>query len=165
MGKEEIMKLHLGCGTQRLDDYINIDIQQRPENDMTCDVKKLPFGSGTIDEILAYHLLEHLYPEDAERCLEIHWHRLLKLGGKLVLEMPDMDRIMTMYVKGEYSAEQATHLTYGAHRNEYDSHLWGYTPESTTRLLKACGYKNIKTSDGTDYHAKESPAFRIEATK
>jgi len=55
------MKLHLGCGTEKLKGYLNCDISLEVNPDKVVDLeKKLPFKSNTIDEIIINHTLEHI---------------------------------------------------------------------------------------------------------
>ena len=46
------------------------------------------FASGSMDFVFSSHTLEHIEPENVVRCLE-EWMRLLKVGGNLVLYLPD----------------------------------------------------------------------------
>lgn len=64
---------------------------------MICDVfQRLPFGNETADEIHAYHVFEHCYRYDCEAILK-DWVRVLKYGGKLVLELPCLDSIIQIF--------------------------------------------------------------------
>jgi SAM-dependent methyltransferase len=54
--------------------------------DVVADATRLPFASGTLDFIIASHVLEHLpFPLDAMQ----HWHDALRPGGVLLLKIPD----------------------------------------------------------------------------
>ena len=56
------MKLNLGSGNKKIDGFINLDIDESTNPDVVCDLNKgvLPFQDNTFDEILAFHILEHI---------------------------------------------------------------------------------------------------------
>lgn len=55
------MKLHLGCGNQRLNGYINCDISNAVKPDKIVNLEnKLPFANNSVNEIVANHVLEHI---------------------------------------------------------------------------------------------------------
>jgi SAM-dependent methyltransferase len=105
-------KLHFGCGDIDMHDkgYLNVDIRQLPHVDIVVDVSKpLPIDSESIDEILAESILEHI-PHNLENILYDlrmsqtisvlrEWHRILKVGGRLVLKIPNFEAIANHYVQ------------------------------------------------------------------
>ena len=55
-----MLKLHLGCGTKHLKDYINIDIRYLPGVDEVNNIRFLRnYKENSVDEIYACHVLEH----------------------------------------------------------------------------------------------------------
>ena len=54
------VKLHLGCGSNVKEGYINIDKFIQGPNINNFDILKLPFSDKSCDEILAEHIVEHL---------------------------------------------------------------------------------------------------------
>jgi hypothetical protein len=54
------VKLNLGCGTNKVDGYVNVDRAHAP--DVVCDLEAFPWPwpDSSIDEIRAHHVLEHL---------------------------------------------------------------------------------------------------------
>lgn len=56
-----MVKLNLGCGDNKYERFINVDISGEFSPDIICDLEKgLPFKDDTIDEIVANHVIEHL---------------------------------------------------------------------------------------------------------
>ena len=85
------MKLNLGAGDLKKDGYLSVDWNPIAKPDVVVDLNKFPypFGDGSVEEVLAYHVLEHLEkPFDVMR--EIH--RILAPGGKLVVKVPHYSR-------------------------------------------------------------------------
>jgi predicted SAM-dependent methyltransferase len=83
------MKLDLGCGTTRIDGYTPWDWSTNN------DVQFLPFADGSIEEIRASHVLEHI---ERPYLLEVvqHWVDKLQPGGILRIAVPDFDEIIRL---------------------------------------------------------------------
>ena len=55
------MKLHLGCGRNYKEGYINCDISNELKIDRIVDLEKpLPFEDDSISEIIIEHCIEHI---------------------------------------------------------------------------------------------------------
>jgi SAM-dependent methyltransferase len=120
----------LGCGFRKTVPHaIGIDITPKGElcdhlygnsvADIVADVtKRLPLPDLSADTVIARHILEHcLNPISTLR----HWNRVVKIGGNLVIAVPDHSRRNTIPLNPEHSH--------------------GYTPESLKDLLELCGFK------------------------
>jgi len=87
-----MMRLHLGCGTNHLPGWVNVDFNPNYSPDVLDDVMRLSkFDKGCADEILAEHVLEHL-PLNGSLIALNRWREVLKIGGKLTIEVPDLKR-------------------------------------------------------------------------
>ncbi len=56
------MKINFGCGNDKRKGYINVDSSKdvRPDKIWNLEKTPLPFKDDSIDEILVYHVLEHI---------------------------------------------------------------------------------------------------------
>jgi ubiquinone/menaquinone biosynthesis C-methylase UbiE len=85
-----LVKAHIGCGSNLLHGYINVDIAPQQEKIKQGTLTNLPFEDNALDEILTEHVFEHLtFSEE-----QIAWkecYRVLKKGGKLTIEVPDFE--------------------------------------------------------------------------
>ncbi|MHB8624641.1 MAG: class I SAM-dependent methyltransferase [Aggregatilineales bacterium] len=118
--------LHLGCGTQQPEDWVNLDgswnawiakhphlksivglmrlvpksqlqLQWKP-NVVVHDLRKpLPFNDNSMRVVYSSHTLEHLFHTQAEFLLS-EIHRVLRPKGILRLVVPDLYRIAQYYV-------------------------------------------------------------------
>jgi SAM-dependent methyltransferase len=79
------VKIHVGCGVNYLEGYINIDSSAMVKPDIVADICKLPFEDSSIDEIYTAHTLEHV--NDFEKAMR-ELHRVLKTGGVLKIIVP-----------------------------------------------------------------------------
>lgn len=95
---EQLNGLNIGCGNRRISPYlIAVDIMRAPSNIsgthhafITGAIlslgDQLPFRNGTIDFIVALHMLEHTPDPIA---VVRHWLDLLKPGGGIGIVVPD----------------------------------------------------------------------------
>lgn len=60
--QEKKMKLNIGCGDDKYENYISIDYDANCNPDYCLDIEKdlLPFEDNTVDEVIIHHVLEHL---------------------------------------------------------------------------------------------------------
>jgi len=155
------LKLHLGCGNQHLNDYVNIDMRKTRATDLVCDIRKLPYPEGSVTIIEIYHVIEHLprhnFPEALKR-----WYKALVAGGRLIIECPDFDEDAKQYVQGN---KKRIDNIFGLQRFPGDTHLFGYNYETLKKVLQEAGFVNIQRTAPQDYHSKDEPCLRVESVK
>lgn len=159
--RTDALTLHLGCGERRLADAVNIDLRNTVAVDVVCDITRLPYRAGSVQRIETYHVLEHL-PRDRAVTALVHWHALLRPGGRLIIECPDFDRAVAEYLSGNH--ERLGNI-FGLQRFAGDFHLWGWNALRLRTLLAETGFGNVEESIPQDYHAASEPCLRLEAAK
>jgi hypothetical protein len=90
-----MLKLEIGSGRAHFEDYKTIDNDPKVGADYTIDIETATIYSdnnlfamrGQVDEIRAYHILEHLHPENKVKVMALFWD-LLKPDGILKIEVP-----------------------------------------------------------------------------
>ena len=81
----------IGCGTNRLDpSVLTIDVYPHKDADMVMNSKVLPFRDNVFDFVFSSHCLEDFEPSEIKAVLT-EWLRCVKIGGRLVLLLPDME--------------------------------------------------------------------------
>jgi predicted SAM-dependent methyltransferase len=155
------LKLHLGCGRQRLAGFLNIDLMPSSAVDLQCDSRRLPFVAATVSRIETYHMIEHLPRHDFLEAL-FEWNRVLEEGGTLIIECPDFDATVKEYVEGK---KFRINNIFGLQRYSGDYHLFGYTYTDLETILRDVGFREIKQEMPTDYHAQDEPSLRLTAVK
>lgn len=146
----DVLRLNLGCGPRLLSGFINVDLPNNwsgKQPDVVSDIRSLPFGDGYADEVHAYHVLEHLYRWEAETTLT-EWLRVLKPGGKLILELPCLDKILNVFnVCMSHGKPVPARLTilglYGdpAYRSEAMCHRWAWSKSELKSVLRSLGLR------------------------
>jgi predicted SAM-dependent methyltransferase len=173
-------RLHIGCGTVRLNGWINADID--PRADLILDIgMPLPFRSGRFDRIYSEHVLEHLKPDVAARFLR-EARRILAPSGVLRIAMPDLGRVVSGYDAGwrefdwvswpEYEfLETRAQMINVSFR--WWGHKWLYDAEELEASLRRAGFSEIRfevngRSQHQDLRGLETRAdstLIVEATK
>jgi len=96
-----VRRLNWGCGEYPEPGWLNSDIKDVPGIDIVADVRTgLPLASDSIDYITSIHALPELpYPDLVPALTELR--RVLKPGGVLRLALPDLDRGIAAYQRGD----------------------------------------------------------------
>jgi len=93
---------NFGGGPKRIEGFINIDaLSWNGITDIIWDLTNTPYTFVTepVDEIMAIEFLEHISFRDTWKVLK-EWYRILRVGGKLVIQVPDCGKMMEYYVNG-----------------------------------------------------------------
>lgn len=165
----DVVKLHLGCGDQYLDGYVNCDLYAE-KVDKRCDVAVLPYPDNCASEILASHIIEHFSFKQGFDVLR-EWYRVLQPGGKIRIETPDLLNTCRRFVDGD---EQVRINLYG-HFFAWpwqpgQAHLFLYTETQMKWTLSEIGFKNIERKEPISiyYNHGQHPAdlyLYVEAEK
>jgi predicted SAM-dependent methyltransferase len=96
----EIRRLNWGCGGLNKPGWINSDRADFKGIDLVADILEgLPLESNSIDYAVSIHALPEIAFPDLIPTLE-ELRRVLKAGGILRLELPDLDKAIQAYVNG-----------------------------------------------------------------
>ncbi len=159
---EDNLKLNVGCGIVYRPNYINIDGLEDSAADLKADALALPFAPGTVSLIEAHHLLEHF---DLAHCRYVlaHWFRLLRPGGRLIIETPDIERAFAEFLKANKSRKRALlQWIYGIESTGM-GHRTGFTFELLKNTLEECGFTDVRRRK-QQTHRYES-GLRVECRK
>ena len=144
------MKLHLACGTNILENWVNLDLEPLHKSVIRHDLTRpLPFPQNIADVIYSEHFIEHI-PKDAAYVFIKECFDKLKPGAIIRLSTPNLERITRQYAYGKTDAwanvgwlpESKCDLV-----NE-GLKLWGhhyvYDWHELEKMLRITGFINIK---------------------
>lgn len=140
------IRLNLGCGEDRRAGYINVDAYV-PTADLQMDIFDLQMDDGMVDEVFSSHMLEHLGKYEVPKVLT-EWHRVLKPGGRLCLNLPDLEWCMAQWLRTpeEQRWGWALDTIYGLQTHDGEYHKTGFTVARAEQLMEDAGFANVKVS-------------------
>lgn len=152
-------KLNLGCGFDRREGFLNVDLHAFHAPDLVCDVLDLaPLPSGCYEHVLAQDVLEHL-PRLKTRTALAEWNRVLAVGGTLELRVPDVPGLARLLELAENQSperqEALLQNLFGTQRYPGDFHYIGFTEPFLRALLEAHGFavERLDREEGWLFHA------------
>jgi len=85
------MKLNMGCGHNKLEGWVNVDLFPECAPDVVCDLESLPWPwpDDSVDEVLFNHALEHL-GQDTRTFLGMmkELYRVCRNGAEIAINVP-----------------------------------------------------------------------------
>lgn len=142
-----MIRLNLGCGSVRLDGYVNVDAHTAC--DLMDDIQTLSkVPSASADEVLADHSLEHVGRFRFEDAV-LAWRRVLKPGGKIAIGVPDIAGLARALADADAAGDDravAHHLkgVYGNQCGPGEFHRWGFTERTLRGPLEKAGFEHIR---------------------
>lgn len=157
--------VHLGCGDQKIDGWLNVDLGGRAQ--VVWDLTK-PFEwarDGGFDYCYSEHVLEH-FPRATGLAILREAHRVLRIEGAVRISVPDLKNVVAMYcddgfLDGENVVEEVIVPTvseavalfgssYGTRGERLNVCMYGwghaylYDEEDLVRLLEEAGFSNVR---------------------
>jgi len=132
--------LNIGSGRKPHKGWINADINLNPDIDVIADWTALPFTDESFDVINAGQVIEHLHVFQRGQALKEAW-RVLRYGGELHIDVPDLRRCCAKYLEGKKS--MAMSGLYGRGWLRGGGHQWGYDEITLNQLIWDAGFAVI----------------------
>lgn len=166
------VKINLGSHNKRIKGYKNVDGLNLHNVDVVHNLTNYPypFDSNSVDEILMVEVLEHISWRETVNVLK-ECHRILKVGGKMHIQVPDCESMMIAKLTGgicagvphkptddkqvlEHYCDNCEGKGFvhpdrwlmafcGAAKHEFDHHLNIFTPEILIDNLYNAGFEDI----------------------
>ncbi len=164
--------LQLGSGRNHFEGWLNSDLYAKPPRFVFLDLTKpLPLPDQSFDRIFSEHAIEHIDWRAGQLMLR-ECHRVLKLGGRIHLETPDLtyyaelltndlDELKRKAVE-ECCREHGNPIGDPSpcfvlnHMARHYGHQFIYDETYLSAMLAKCGFVNIRRMPGRD---SEDPHF------
>lgn len=142
------VKLNIGCGTNKLAGWVNIDSVPEVKPDLVHDITEpLPFADQSVDEILADGILEH-FDKYMRFLVFYEWVRVLKVGGKINIGVPDFQKTCFRYFKFGFNnfvdfifGENLWNSKY--YLGHFGNHKWGYSAKTLKEFVQIFGIEAV----------------------
>ena len=140
-----MLKLDIGSGYSKKPGYTRLDIDPDCCPDILSQADKLPIDNDVYDEVYAAHILEHFDPEETFGVLR-EWYRVLKVGGILVVKVPDIGWATKAVSDESISWQEYKRILFGADpkANEWMRHKNAFNAAYLQRMLFITRYTDIE---------------------
>ena len=162
------MKLHLGCGSKKLEGWVNIDSVPDYSPDLVHNLRnRLPYENNSVDEVLAEDILEH-FDKYERYFIFFDWIRVLKLNGTITVQVPNfravlfkgavksiLGRTTNILIDFIYGETMFNSKYYTGH---YGIHKFAYTWNSLTNFMTSFGltvYERKKSGNNLRFTASK----------
>jgi predicted SAM-dependent methyltransferase len=146
LNREKLLKVHVGCGKNYLDGWVNTDISGKYDAYWDLMGDAAPFEKGEVDAFFMEHVLEHFTLKDGIKIL-IKMSSYLKKGGVLRVVVPSLESLIDGYLndtdflvtnnslfpnkKLAFKAQLVNQTFYGfGHKNMFDKQLMRFALRS-----------------------------------
>lgn len=140
------MKVNLGCGSEILEGWVNVDVRQLPGVDVVCDLKDLSqFKDESWDACRMSHVIEHFTEAEAVSVLGQVFCKLKK-GGRLEVYCPDAMTIAWYYVHEELPIKEFSRLLFGNQAYPEELHKMAIDVGRLDDLVKNAGFEIVSNN-------------------
>jgi predicted SAM-dependent methyltransferase len=170
------IRLHIG-GVEPRAGWSILNVQPGPHVDYIGECTDLSrFVDGSIDEVYASHVYEHLgYQQELPLALS-EIHRILKPGGLLRIAVPDLDILCQLFVHPSLSLQDRFHvmrMIFGGQMDLFDFHKVGLNWLILCDFLDKAGFTSARRIESfglfedcsTIKFAGHSISLNVEARK
>lgn len=160
---EKRIRVHVGAGDKYWPGFINCDAHG--DQDFIWNVEDTEkYPDLKADEIHAIHLFEHLPRLKVVDILKV-WLQVLKPGGKLIMEMPCLDKIAKLITEGEQNTRLTLLGIFGDPRDPKPGmmHQWSWQEWELKQVLEEAGFVDVEFMEPHFHIPKRD--FRVECKR
>lgn len=176
--KSRVKYANFGCGPMVWDGWESYDKYYKHEKVVNIDMCDESLPSDAYDAVFSSHSLEHNYFHLAKKTI-LNWHRILKVGGAILLTVPDLENTMKIllderttfelkydwYIYTLFGYQVSPDIRNRTLNDPVDHgqiHYCGFTKEWLTRFFTENGFRieTLVSFDGYD-----TPSLHMKAIK
>jgi SAM-dependent methyltransferase len=169
------VRLHLGCGRDYWPGWVNVEISPSAMCDLRLDFTLIRerYPDNSIAEIAMIHSLSYLRLWQARELLADLYH-LLKPGGRLVIELPDLVKCARKALESEDNPVEYMEAVRGLYafgidqierREMFIPYAFGWAGSHLKRELEQIGFSQVLLCEPQTHGPRPWRDTRIEATK
>jgi predicted SAM-dependent methyltransferase len=154
------LKLDIGAGKKPTRGYKTLDIEEYAHPDYLGDFRDMTFSD--VEEIRSNFLFEHFDRKEAIEVLK-QWKSWLRVGGKLLIEVPDMEEICKVFgINGVWANRDIliSHI-YGSQERDWAYHKDGWYEDKMRRVLTETGFEIELIKHKHSYIRVEGIRYRL----
>ena len=158
------IRLNLGAGKKVVPGFKSFGYEE--SHDFKGDLRDLSqFADNSIDELMSIHTIEHVNRWQVPDMLS-GWLRVLKPGGRLAVECPDLIKCCKNILKG-LPRQEGIQGIFGEWelKDELMLHRHGWTPDEMRQVLHDAGFAKIKFVQPIYHGRRDHRDMRAEAVK
>ena len=154
------LRVNVACGPQVLPGFVNLDLHQTHPDIVAWDSRRsLPLADGSARGIRVEQFVEHLETREELPAFLRDCHRALRSDGVLRIIVPDAERYLQAYCRGDLSGfrelevpdpfpgDLPTRMDVINHIfHQWHEHRWAYDFETLAHRLNAAGFRSVERS-------------------
>ena len=165
---DDKVKINLGSGHWKLDDWVNVDIDRESQPDVCANLAGgLPFASGVARLMHTEDFIDQLELVQAEEFLH-ECHRILAPGGVLRVLTPDMRKLAALYLNDPQTLKTMWESFVGVPLSldtageifnigmRFAGHTFLYDEETFKALTSRCGFEARRV----EFQQSDEPELR-----
>lgn len=143
------MKLEIGSGQRPTPGYFHNDVNAFPGIDHVGNPWEIDLPSGSLDEVLALGVIEHLTYAQVDLCFA-NIFRMLESGGVFYFDVPDLPvwcRYVVDHFAGKaipFTIEHVLSTLYGWQRWPGDEHKSGWYQALLEQAIARAGFQDCE---------------------
>lgn len=141
------------------DSWIISDIAPRHPNIERIDARAIPYNN--VEALYASHVLEHISEKDVLKTLK-HWYKVLKKGGWVHINVPDMEWFLDNWIRLNNDQESLSpyydtkksmlYILDGDSSTVYDTHKSWFMETKLRNLMKKAGFRKVEVEKVYEAH-------------